>query len=130
VTPERLAEISKADGDCRIYRDKWGGEYVLNRDAGVYGHRAIIHRRELLREIEQRQKEILEMAAVIPRTTPAEVQLAQALQASTNYLLDILVTEASVCGQSGGLGHLINTNRQLLAAYESRLRESRQESPL
>jgi hypothetical protein len=57
VTRDRLKEIRAADEKVRVYCDRFGGLYVLVKDATVFGQRAIMHRRELLDAIERREEE-------------------------------------------------------------------------
>lgn len=51
MTSGRLAEIIDMDSTVRIYRDRFGGEYVLYREAKKHAQLAIVQRRELLRFI-------------------------------------------------------------------------------
>jgi hypothetical protein len=54
MTRRELDEIRAAVLKAPIYRDKYGGEFVLAKDVPVYGARAIIHRKQLLEELERR----------------------------------------------------------------------------
>ncbi|HEY3658939.1 MAG TPA: hypothetical protein VGL34_28550 [Steroidobacteraceae bacterium] len=52
MTPERLVEIREADARVHIEFDRDGGAYVRQKDASIFGARAIVHRRELLAALE------------------------------------------------------------------------------
>jgi hypothetical protein len=53
MTPGELEEVRRRDTNVRVYCDRFGGEYVLNKDGRTHGQHAIMDRRRLLRHIDE-----------------------------------------------------------------------------
>ena len=53
MTDDDLAAIARRDAAVRVYRDKFGGEYVLSKDGRIFGAHACLDRRRLLNHIQE-----------------------------------------------------------------------------
>lgn len=51
LSAAELTAIRLADEKIKVCRDKFGGLYVLKKDAGIFGRSALVHRRQLLAHI-------------------------------------------------------------------------------
>lgn len=53
MTTDELDEVRRRDSRVAVYRDKFGGEYVLVQDGRTHGQHAIMDRRHLLAHVDE-----------------------------------------------------------------------------
>lgn len=53
LTANQLAEIRRRDSNVEVFRDQFGGEFVMSRDGRIHGQYAIMDRRHLLEHIDE-----------------------------------------------------------------------------
>ena len=53
MTDAQFDEIQARTQNVRIYRDRFGGEYVLNKDGRIFGAHACLDRQKLMAYIEE-----------------------------------------------------------------------------
>jgi hypothetical protein len=53
MTLDELEEVRRRDSNVRVYHDKHGGEYVMNKDGRIHGGHAVMDRRRLLKHVDE-----------------------------------------------------------------------------
>lgn len=53
MTVDQLDEVRRRDSNVAVYRDRFGGEFVLNQDGRTHGQRAIMDRRRLIKYVDE-----------------------------------------------------------------------------
>lgn len=58
MTAAELDEIRRRDANVVVYVDKYGGEFVMNRDGRIHGQHAIMDRRRLLKHVADLEQQL------------------------------------------------------------------------